>query len=90
MMTPALLGALLALGACGTPPPLDQAIRCDEFKHSPDGSWTTTTDVSLDYEANGTHVETNVSKGVTIKAADGRDYADLVAALEKKCNAPNH
>jgi hypothetical protein len=82
-----LFGLGGALGACGTPPPLDQAIKCDQFKRSPDGSWTTTTDVSLDYTANGTHYQSNFSNGVTIKATGDRQNADIVTALEKKCNA---
>jgi hypothetical protein len=49
-----LLDIGIALGACCTPPPLDQAIKCDQFKRSPDGSSTTTSEVSLDYAKNGT------------------------------------
>ena len=83
-----LLGIGIALGACGTPPPLDQAIKCDQFTRSPDGTWTTTTDVSLDYDAaNGTQTQWNAGKGATIKATSGRDNPEIVAALEKKCNA---
>ena len=90
MLVLLLLGTGGMLWACASPPPLDQAIKCDQFARSPDGNWTATTDVSLDYEANGTHVQTNIGKGVTIKAADGRDYADIAAALERKCNAAKH
>ena len=82
-----LLGIGVALGACGTPPPLDQAIKCDQFKRSPDGSWTTTTNVSLDYAANGTHYQSNFGKGVAITATSGRQNAEIVAALEEKCSA---
>lgn len=82
-----LLGIGVALGACSTPPPLDQAIKCDQFKRSPDGSWTSITDVSLDYTQNGTHWQENFSKGVTISASRGGQGAAIVAALEKKCNA---
>jgi hypothetical protein len=82
-----LLGLGGALGACGTPPPLDQAIKCDQFKRLPDGSWTTITGVSLDYAANGTHYQSNFGKGLTIKATSGGQNAEIVAALEKKCNA---
>lgn len=63
-----LLGIGVAVAACGTPPPLDQAIKCDQFKRAPDGSWTTTTDVSLDYAENGTHYQSNFGKNVTDKA----------------------
>ncbi len=82
-----LLGIGIALGACGTPPPLEQAIKCDQFKRSPDGSWTAVTDVSLDYTDNGTRYQSNFGKGVTITAASGGQNAQIVAALEKKCTA---
>lgn len=82
------LGAGVALGACGTPPPLDQAIKCDQFKRAPDGSWTTTTDVSLDYAENGTHYQSNFGKGLTITPTSGPVNAEIVAALDKKCTAP--
>jgi hypothetical protein len=59
-----LLGIGISLGACGTPPPLDQAIKCDQFKRSPDGSWTTTTNVSLDYAENGTHYQERDHHGI--------------------------
>lgn len=92
--SPAAIVALLLLGvalaACGTPPPLDQAIKCDQFKRSPDGGWTATTDVLLDYEANGVHNQTNLSKGVAIRPGNGQSYADIVAALEKKCRPAAH
>jgi hypothetical protein len=81
------LGIGLALGACGTYPTLAQAIKCDQFKRSADGSWITTTDVSLDYTENGTRYQSNFGKGVTITASSGRQSAEIVAALEKKCNA---
>lgn len=76
-----------ALDACDTPPPLDQAIKCEQFTRSPDGSWTTTTDVSIDYAKNGTHYQENLGKGVTISASRDGQEAAIVAALEKKCNA---
>ncbi len=82
-----LLGIGLALVACGTYPPLDQAIKCDQFKRSPDGSWITTTDVSLNYTENGTRYQSNFGNGVTITATSGRQNAEIVAALKKKCNA---
>jgi hypothetical protein len=81
------LGIGVALGACGTPPPLDQAIKCDHFKRSPDGTWATTTDVSLDYANNGTHYQSNFGKGLTITSTSSRQNAEIIAALEKKCNA---
>jgi hypothetical protein len=82
-----LLGIGVALCSCGTPPPLDQAVKCEQFNRSPDGSWTTATDVSLDYAENGTHYQENFSKGGTIRASGGRQFAEIVATLEKKCNA---
>jgi hypothetical protein len=82
------LGIGTALAACGSSQPLDQAIKCDQFKRSPDGSWTTSTDVSLDYTENGTQYQSNFGKGVTLTAAtSGAQTAQIVAALEKKCNA---
>ena len=82
------LGIGIALGACGSSQPLDQAIKCDQFKRSSDGSWTTTTDVSLDYTENGTRYQSNFGKGVTLTTAtSGAQTAQIVAALEKKCNA---
>ncbi len=86
-MTLPLLGIGIALGACGTPPPLDQAIKCAQFKRLPDGSWTTTIDVSLDYAENGTHWQENFSKGVTISGGRGGQDTAIVAAIEKKCSA---
>ena len=56
-------------------------------QRSPDGSWTTTTDVSLDFAENGTHYQSNFGKGVTIKTAGSAVNAEIAAALEKKCNA---
>jgi hypothetical protein len=80
-----LFGIGIALCACSKPPPLDQAVKCDQFKRLPDGSWVTTTDVSLDYTDNGTHDQDNFSKGVTLRASHDKQYATIVAALEKKC-----
>lgn len=64
------LNASRPLAACGTPPPLDQAIKCDQFQRLPDGSWTTTTDVSLNYTDNGTKYQSNFGKRVTVNVAD--------------------
>jgi hypothetical protein len=80
-----LLGIGVAIGACSNPPPLDQAIKCDQFKRLPDASWSTTADVSLDFMDNGTHYQDNFGKGVTISASGHN--AVIVAALEKKCDA---
>ena len=82
-----LLGIGLALGACSNPPPLDQVLKCDQFKRMPDASWATTADVSLDYTENGTRYQDNFSKGVTISASGGGHNAMLAAALEKKCSS---
>lgn len=76
----------IALGACSNPPPLDQAIKCDQFKRLPDGSWVTTADVSLDYTDNGVKNQDNFSKGVTLSAGHGDHDAMIVAGLEKKCS----
>lgn len=82
-----LLGLGIALGACSKPVPLDQAIKCDQFKRLPDGSWITTADVSLDTTDNGTRYQDNFSKGVTLSASGGGHNATIVAGLEKKCGA---
>jgi hypothetical protein len=82
-----VLGIGIALGACSKPPPLDQVIKCNQFKRLPDGSWITTADVSLDYTDNGTHYQDNFSNGVTLSASGRGHNATLVAGLEKKCGA---
>lgn len=81
-----LFGIGIALGACSNPPPLDQTIKCDQFKRLPDGSWVTTADVSLDYTDNGAKNQDNFSKGVTLSASHGDHDAMIVAGLEKKCS----
>jgi len=81
-----LLGIGIALGACSKPQPLDQAVKCDQFKRLPDGSWITTTDVSLDYTDNGTQYQDNFGSGVTLSASGGGHNATIVAAIEKKCS----
>jgi hypothetical protein len=80
-----LAAAGLGLVACGSTQPIDQAIQCNQFQRQPDGSWTTTTEVSLDYGQNGTRYQANYGKGVVIKTYNGGQDALLVAALEKKC-----
>jgi hypothetical protein len=82
----AISGVCLALGACGSYPPLDQAIQCNQFKRQPDGSWITTTDVSLNFTDNGTRYQSNFDKGATITGKDQQN-ALIVAALNKKCAA---
>lgn len=84
--TLAIAGVCLALGACGSYPPLDQAIQCNQFQRQSDGSWITTTDVSLDFTDNGTRNQSNFSKGTTI-TDKGPQNAPIVAALNKKCAA---
>lgn len=78
------VGVGFALSACGSYPPLDQAIQCNQFQRQPDGSWITTTDVSLNFTDNGTRTQSNFSKGVTI-TDKGQQNALIVAALNKKC-----
>ncbi|HEX3949460.1 MAG TPA: hypothetical protein VHW95_06385 [Steroidobacteraceae bacterium] len=78
-----LLDIGIALGACCTPPPLDQAIKCDQFKRSPDGSSTTTSEVSrLREEWNS--LAGDFSEGVIISASRGGQDAAIVAAIEKR------
>jgi hypothetical protein len=85
----ALLVACSGLAGCGSSQPIDQAIQCNQFTRLPDGNWSTTTDVSMDYGQNGTKYQANYSKGVVIKAQNGGQEALIVATLEKKC-APSH
>lgn len=75
----------LSVSACGTKQTLDQAIHCDEFHRLPDGSWSTTKDVSLDYLLNGIQYQLNYSKDVHIKQIAQGDGSQLTAALDKKC-----
>lgn len=82
----AISGVCLALGACGSYPPLDQAIQCNQFQRQSDGNWITATDVSLDFTDNGTRYQSNFGKGVTI-TDKGHQNALIVAALNKKCAA---
>jgi ABC-type glycerol-3-phosphate transport system substrate-binding protein len=84
-----LVLACLGLAGCGSSQPLDQAIQCNQFTRQADGGWTTTTEVSLDYEQNGTRYQDNYGKGATISTQKGGQEAVIVAALEKKC-APSH
>lgn len=83
----ALLLAVAALGlaGCGSSQPIDQALQCNQFKRQPDGSWVTTTNVSLDYEQNGTRYQTNFGNGIVITAQGGGQNALIYATLEKKC-----
>jgi len=79
-----LISLSMTLGACGTKQTLDEAIKCDDFRRLPDGSWYTVKDVSLDYDLDGTEHQTNYSNGVTIRAKND-EGARVLAALEKKC-----
>jgi hypothetical protein len=83
----------LALGGCGSNQTLEQAIKCDQFKQLPDGTWSATTDVKLAYARDGLqlwgyHVKgrywTNYTKGSIITSKDSED-AVVLAALDKKC-----
>jgi hypothetical protein len=49
------LGIGLALGACGTYPTLAQAIKCDQFKRSADGSWITRHSLSVEFRQARNH-----------------------------------
>jgi hypothetical protein len=78
----------LALSACGTKQTLEQAIDCGQFKHLPDGAWSTAKDVSLDFLQDGVEHQLNYSSGgLTINGKRGHDEALLSAALDKKCGA---
>ena len=77
----------LALSACGTKQTLEQAIDCGQFKHLPDGTWSTAKDVSLDFLQDGTEHQLNYSSGFIITGKRNREEALLSAALDKKCVA---
>ena len=81
------LSAALVLGACGPPQTLEQAIQCGQFKRLPDGTWSTAQDVSLDYQRNGIHYQSNFSKGVIISGNQPGEDAVVVAALDHKCGS---
>lgn len=81
-----LVFAVLALGACGKKQTLEQAIDCGQFNRLPDGSWSTQ-DVSLDYERDGHRYQTNFSKGVVLSATSRGEFANVFAALNRKCSA---
>ena len=49
------------------PSPLDSLACSEAHTESRQSSWTATTDVSLDYEASGTHVQTHLGKGVRFR-----------------------
>ncbi len=77
----------LVLGACGTKQTLEQAVDCGQFKHLPDGTWSTAKDVSLDFLQDGREHQLNYSSGLIINGKRDRDEALLSAALDKKCGA---
>ena len=77
----------LTLGACGTKQTLEQAIDCGQFKHLPDGTWSTAKDVSLDFLQDGVEHQLNYSSGLIINGKRDSDEALLLAALDKKCGA---
>lgn len=77
----------VGLAGCSSSQPIDQAIQCNQFTRQADGGWTTTVEVSLNYEDNGTRYQENFGKGLTISAQKGGQEAVIVAALEKKCGA---
>ena len=84
-----LLFAALALGAsgCGPDQTLEQAIQCGQFARLPDGSWSTTQEVSLNYRRDGVTYQNNFAKGLAISAKIGPEGALIAAALDKKCAA---
>ena len=76
-----------ALSACGTKQTLEQAIDCGQFKHLPDGTWSTAKDVSLDFLQDSTEHQLNYSSGLIITGKRNGEEALVVAALDKKCGA---
>lgn len=77
----------LTLSACDTKQTLEQAIDCGQFKHLPDGTWSTAKDVSLDFLLDGKEHQLNYSSALIINGKRDRDEALLSAALDKKCGA---
>jgi hypothetical protein len=80
-----LLVACFGVSGCGSTQPIDQAIQCNQFTRLSDGSWSPTTEVSIDYAQNGTRYQANYAKGVVLKTYNGGQDALIVAALQKKC-----
>jgi hypothetical protein len=76
-----------ALFGCGTKQTLEQAIQCDAFKRGPDGAWSASKDVSLDYVRDGTQYQLNFSKGVVVRGKVAAEEPRLVSALDAKCAA---
>ena len=83
-----VLALSFALFGCGTKQTLEQAIQCDAFKRSADGTWSASRDVSLDYLRDGTQYQLNFSKGVAVKGKSASQEAQLLPVLERKCK-PN-
>jgi len=88
-----LVALSLTLAGCGSNQTIEQAIKCDQFKRLPDGTWSATTDVKLAYARDGFqlwgyHVKgrywTNYNKGEIITRKDSED-ALISAALDNKC-----
>lgn len=77
----------LAVCGCGTKQTLEQAIQCDAFKHGPDGMWSASKDVTLDYVRDGTQHQLNFNKGVVVTAKIAAEEPRLVSALDAKCTA---
>ena len=81
------LALSLALFGCGTKQSLDEAIQCDAFQRGPDGTWSASKDVSLDYVRDGTQYQLNFSKGAAVKGNIAAQEPRLVPALDTKCIA---
>lgn len=80
-----LLGSLLVLGGCGPNRTLEQAIQCDQFKRLPDGTWSATQEVVLDYKSKNTHYQLTYTKGskITVDTAkEAREDKEVPKVLE--------
>jgi hypothetical protein len=77
----------LALFGCGTKQSLEQAIQCGAFQRGPDGTWSASKDVSLDYVRGGTQYQLNFSKGAAVNGKIAAQEPRLAATLDTKCTA---
>jgi hypothetical protein len=81
----ASLALSLVLAACGTKQTLEQAVQCDAFTRAPDGTWSTSKDVSLNYLRDGVEHQLNMDKGLSVTGKVAGMEPQLAATLERKC-----
>ena len=78
----------LTLCACGPKQTLDQVVRCEDFKHRPDGTWVTVHDISLNYQGwNFGSFQLNYGKGTIVTRTGDSEGTRLWTALNQVCGA---